>query len=274
MGRKRDLISKTASRLSRPVSALSKKRQEKYQNSPRLAILMFHHVSNKKAESQEERDLQVTSKELRDYLEFFKAHFEICTFKKAAHLMKQESAKKPLMVFSFDDGYTDFYETAFPILKELNIPVNQNIIIKYADEARSGYLNWEQIKELKDSNLIELGCHTYDKHYLSDGKSILENLSKEEIITDLSKAEESFLKHLGCRADILAWPYGVKPHNISEEDLKKLGFKFQLNTASGINLGPIEHKELKRFAVLGYESPEKLLSIIKGYDALGFLRGH
>ena len=271
MGRKRDLVSKTASKIARPLSAISKTRRQKYQNSPRLVILMFHHVSNRAAASQEERDLMMTPAEFRGYCEFFKERFELYTFLEAAYLLKHGPIKKPLMVFTFDDGYTDFYETVFPILKELDIPANQNIIVKYADENRPGYLNWKQIKELKDSGLVELGCHTYDQHYLVDGKSALENLSKEEILKDLSKAEESFFEHMGCPMNVLAWPYGTKPRNISTEDLKKLGFKFWLGTTSGINFGPIEYKQLNRFAALGFESPEKLLSIIEGYDALGFV---
>jgi peptidoglycan/xylan/chitin deacetylase (PgdA/CDA1 family) len=35
---------------------------------------------------------------------------------------------KPKMVISFDDGYADFVDYALPILDELNIPSNQNII--------------------------------------------------------------------------------------------------------------------------------------------------
>lgn len=270
MGRKRDLVSTAARQVARPVSAVLGGRKARYEESPRLAILMFHHVADREAGSTAERDLLLTTSEFRDYCKFFKERFLICTLHEARKRIA-EGCPGTLLVFSFDDGYTDFYETAFPILKELNISVNQNIIVKYADEGRAGYLNWGQIRELQKSGLVEFGSHTFDKHYLFKDKPIVEGMPREEIMDDLRRARESFMNNLGTAPDILAWPYGVKSSALTEEDCRGFGIEFQLSTASGVNVLPIDFSNLKRFAALGYEAPEKLAKIIQGYDELGFM---
>ena len=270
MGRKRDLVSKTANRFARPISAVLSGRKERYEKSPRLVILMFHHVAEQQTNSIAERDLLLTPDEFRNYCEFFKKRFLICTLHEAQKHIT-EGCPGILLVFSFDDGYTDFYETAFPILKELNIPVNQNIIVKYANKNEPGYLNWNQIRELKESGLVEFGSHTFDEHHLVDNEPIVNKLSREEILEDLKQARKSFQDNLGATPDILAWPYGAIPRTLRATDYQELGIQFQLTTISGMNVSPIDFNRLKRFAVLGYEKPEKLERIIQGYDALGFM---
>lgn len=270
MGRKRDLISKTASEVSKPLSRT--KRKAKFEKSPRLIIVMLHHITAGEISNDASREITITTENLRKYLKFLKERFQICTLHEAARRIRQ-GVDGPFLVLSFDDGYTDFYENAFPILKEMGLPANQNLIVKYADEDRPGYMNWRQIKELYDSGLVEFGCHTYDGHLLEEGAPILKNAPEEKILKDLTLASESFEKELGFLPDILAWPYGEKPQNISDEKLRELGLKFCLNTKSGVNFRPIKFMDLRRFAALDFETPEKLYSIIEGYDNLGFLLG-
>ena len=270
MGRKRDLISKTASKVSRPLART--KRKANFKKSPRLIIVMLHHITAGEMPNDESREITITTENLRKYLEFLKDYFQICTLHEAAQKIRQ-GVDGPFLVLSFDDGYTDFYENAFPILQELKLPANQNLIVKYADEDEPGYMNWRQIKELSDSDLIEFGCHTYNSHLTKSGKPILKNAAKEKISEDLTLASKSFKKELGFSPDILAWPYGEKPRNISNKELQELGFKFCLNTKSGVNFRPMKFMDLKRFAALDFETPEKLYSIIEGYDSLGFLLG-
>ena len=270
MGRKRDLISKTASKVSRPLSRT--KRKARFKKSPRLIIVMLHHITAGEIPNNESREITITTENLRKYLTFLKSHYKICTLHESARLIRQ-GEEGPFLVLSFDDGYTDFYENAFPILKELGLPANQNLIVRYTDESQPGYMNWAQVKELHDSGLIEFGCHTYDKHHLIGDKAMLLSENEQEIVSDLIKAKESFLKNLGFSPDILAWPYGEKPKSISNEKLRELGFKACLNTKSGVNFRPMKFMDLKRFAVLDFETPEKLGDIIQGYDSLGFLLG-
>jgi peptidoglycan/xylan/chitin deacetylase (PgdA/CDA1 family) len=63
-----------------------------------------------------------TAEEFQKQLKFIKSNFEVITLKEAISLTQE---KKPLnkryALITFDDGYVDNYDVAFPILKEENL---------------------------------------------------------------------------------------------------------------------------------------------------------
>ena len=72
-------------------------------------------------------------------------------------ITKPNELKKILL--TIDDGFLSFYENAWPYLKEKNIPFI--LFIATADVGKSGYMNWEQIKELEKSGLVVIGNHSH-----------------------------------------------------------------------------------------------------------------
>lgn len=50
---------------------------------------------------------------------------------------------RPHVLITFDDGYRDYYELAYPILKELNIPAINFLSTKYTDEG--GLFWWDKV---------------------------------------------------------------------------------------------------------------------------------
>jgi len=78
------------------------------------------------------------SKEFKKHLTFLKSNFKIVTLDEINTIIKQKTTvNEKIALITFDDGYLDNYELAFPILKSLNIPatffvttslINSNII--------------------------------------------------------------------------------------------------------------------------------------------------
>ena len=64
----------------------------------------------------------------------------------------------PSVMITFDDGYTDNYTEAFPILKKYNAKATVFMISDAIDQ--SGYLTSDQIREMADSGLVRFGSHT------------------------------------------------------------------------------------------------------------------
>jgi peptidoglycan/xylan/chitin deacetylase (PgdA/CDA1 family) len=67
------------------------------------------------------------------------------------------------VALTFDDGYEDFYTTAWPLLKKYGFTATIYIISGKID---GNYMTWDQIRELQKAG-IQIGAHTVDHVDLS-----------------------------------------------------------------------------------------------------------
>ena len=84
-------------------------------------------------------------------LEDFKENFDI-----------RKNEKKILL--TVDDGFKSFYDNAWPFLKENKIPFI--LFISTEPVGKTGYMNWEQIKEIEKENFAYIGNHSHSHEYL------------------------------------------------------------------------------------------------------------
>ena len=94
-------------------------------NEPQLLVLMYHRVLPKDDERTrfEEPGMFVSPATFRNNLALLNKHFE---FVKLVDWLEQKSSGLPLpkksCAITFDDGWADNYEYAFPVLQEMKIP--------------------------------------------------------------------------------------------------------------------------------------------------------
>ena len=116
-------------------------------------------------------------------------------FEKEFSLNKKE--KKILI--SIDDGFTSFYEEAWPYLKKNNIPFI--LFVSTEPVGKNGYMTWDQILEIENSELGTIGHHSHTHEYLID-------FSNEDFIKDIEKANQIFKNKLGHVPTIFSYPFG------------------------------------------------------------------
>ena len=261
--------------------------KDNYDKCPTLNILMLHMVTEQMPDDPSLNTLYITDKSLREYCEYFKDRYTIVSLNEAYDIIKNnKKVDNPnLLAFTFDDGYDNNYSLAYPILKELGIKANINIIARYSDEGRVGYLNWREIKEMSDSGLIEIGNHTYDSHYYTtsiDGKDepVLSTTlpgedgtkREERILGDLRLADNMISQNINKKINVLAYPYGVPPFDLMDKIEDEFGYDIQLLVRPGVNKNENEFYKLNRFTVDGTQSPSELEEVIKKYNGLKFLK--
>jgi peptidoglycan/xylan/chitin deacetylase (PgdA/CDA1 family) len=65
---------------------------------------------------------------------------------------------KPI-ILTFDDGYSDNYQNAFPILKKYKFVATFFVVTGFVDEKRTGYMNWDQLEDMAIAG-NEIGSHS------------------------------------------------------------------------------------------------------------------
>jgi len=130
----------------------------------KVPILMYHYIRDAENEDQLGQNLSVSPITFDNQMKWLKEN-DYATIQ-LADLADEErialskvygEGKKPV-VLTFDDGYTDAYTNALPILKKYDFSGTFFIITAYT-EKKSGYLTQSQIDEMKKAGM-EIGSHT------------------------------------------------------------------------------------------------------------------
>ena len=143
--------------------------------------------------------------------------------------------EKPVVI-TFDDGASDFYQYAFPLLKEYDTKAVMAIIGAATDEYSKDTeqytkypipnLTWNQLREMKESGLVEIQSHSYNMHKdigsaKRKGESV--DLYLERFSKDATKFNERVLEELGHTPTAFIFPFGNKSRE-STDVLKANGF--------------------------------------------------
>lgn len=134
------------------------------------AILTLHHVLPRRRKRFAPNDiLKVTPEFLRDVVKFVRRKgYDIVSLDEAHRRLTSSIEEKPFVCLTFDDGYRDNKDVAYPVLKEEEAPFAIYIASSYPD--RVGELWWlglEQVIEncayigiRMDGELHHLSCQT------------------------------------------------------------------------------------------------------------------
>ena len=146
--------------------------------------------------------------------------------------------KDKKILLTIDDAFTSFYEEAWPYLKMNKIP----FILFVSTEAigKSGYMNWNQIKEIEKSGLGIIGHHSHSHEYLID-------VSIDEFIKDIEVANKIFLNNLGYIPSLFSYPFGE--YSKLMKDYVSKNFELSFGQHSGVIDVNKEKFELPRFPI-------------------------
>jgi peptidoglycan/xylan/chitin deacetylase (PgdA/CDA1 family) len=103
------------------------------------------------------------------------------------------------IILTFDDGYKNFYEFAYPILYKHKIKAVLGVITsRISTEINMEYCNWKEIREMADSNLIDIASHSHfhSNRCHENYKNLM--LSKRLIEEKTGKVCKTFIAPYGC----------------------------------------------------------------------------
>lgn len=194
--------------------------------------------------------------DFREQMEYTASNFKVLSLHDLYEMrISKKNFPDKLAVITFDDGYEDNYEYAFPVLKNFGIKasiflttgfIDGEIDIAKRDRTYNELqpLKWEQILEMKDSGIITFGSHTHTH-------PILTEISLEDAEKEIVQSKNILEDKLGESAELFAYPLG-QPKTFNTqiiELLKKHGFKLACSARWGHNNDTADLFALQRIRI-------------------------
>lgn len=172
-------------------------------------ILMLHRVVEQRNEG-ENRELEVTPEFLKQTIDDYRRQgHRFVSIDEACDIINRGRTDHPFVCLTFDDGYQDNYDIAYPILKQMNVPfviyvttgfIDNRIPMWWYYNEKLG-ISTESLKALSADPLCTIGAHT-----ISHPK--LDTLSLEEQRAEIMQSKQELEALLGHPIRHFSYPHG------------------------------------------------------------------
>lgn len=215
-----------------------------------LPILMYHGITDQPSEVNE---YTISSDMFESDLKWLGDNgFTTISAKQLINFVQDGAAlpSKPVLI-TFDDGYSNNYDLAFPLLKKYHMKAIISVIGSASDQSTddiyrdlfNSSLSWGEIALMAASGNVEIGNHTYDMHQISGSRRGAAPKSgenggdyKKALISDVSVTQDRVLAATGTAPVVFAWPFGSRPQDGSADlILKEIGFEITLTSYQKTN---------------------------------------
>lgn len=168
-------------------------------------ILIYHQVGANLG-----REMEVSTRAFRSQLEWLSASGGTVVDLETAIARRNEPGSDKLFVLTFDDGFEDVYDNAFPLMRDRRLPFTLYLTtqpIETGDPIDSRYpgaspLTWSQINEMIESGLVTVGSHTHTHPHL-------ERISVKQIDNELDVSDSLIERRTGIKPRHFTYPWGV-----------------------------------------------------------------
>lgn len=167
-----------------------------------VPILVYHIVRPAyESDSADVRALAQTPEIFDAQMQYLQdTHYHVISF---ASLENYLRGKEPLpdkpIVITFDDGWHDQFEYAFPILKKYGY--SATFFVFTNSIGKRGFLSWDNLKELMASNMT-IGSHSRTHPYLT------RITDQTKLRSEIYESKETLEKNLGVTINQFAYPFG------------------------------------------------------------------
>lgn len=211
---------------------------------------MYHHIRNyQNLTSKAAQDISVSPQEFDAQLNYLHASgYNTIT---SQDIVDNTVPCKSVMI-TFDDGYFDVYQNAFPIMRKYNYVWIIGLIVAKMDE--SDYLFWRDIYALQ-SAWWEIASHTWNH-------AILTRIKNFKLIQEVKNSKKSLEKWFHTPIHIFVYPgwyYDIE----SLKSVQESSYRYALTTRFW-EADLHERKfELRRINIIPGISPEKLADLLE-----------
>ncbi len=187
--------------------------------SAKIPIFMYHAVSEKVFDTRYPDNFYKPSRMEEDIRYLSENKFDAIFVSDFANI---GSYKKPIAL-TFDDGYKNFYKTAFPLLKKYNIKATLYVIVGKTGEY--GRCSWNDLIEMEASGLVSVESHSMNHMDMS-------TLSNTVAEAELTQSKRFLQVILNKKATSFCYPVGG--YNSMTPELAAKYYDFALDKFGGV----------------------------------------
>ncbi len=174
-----------------------------------VPILMYNYISVPPPGADYiRRGLSVPPAEFEAHLRYLKdnGYHTISLHQLLLHLTRGEQLPEKPVILTFDDGYRDNYENAFPLLQKYGFTATFFLVTNFIDEGRPEYLTWEQVKALAQAG-NEIGAHSRDH-------PDLRGRDTDFLVWQILGSKEAIQNGAGITPRFFSYPSGKYDENV------------------------------------------------------------
>jgi peptidoglycan/xylan/chitin deacetylase (PgdA/CDA1 family) len=201
------------------------------------------------------RDLSVTP-------ELFSAHLDamqqagyttITLYALLDHLSQGTPLPEKPVVLTFDDGYLDNYENAFPRLRDRGMTATFFIVTDFIDGKRPEYVTWDMVREMYAGGM---SIESHGRNHVS-----LKNKDRDYLIWQALGSMETIQFELGVRPRFVSYPAG--DYDQATIDIfRSANYWAGFTTIQGATHTSDDLFQLRRVRIRGTTTPEELLRLL------------
>ncbi|MDQ3204995.1 MAG: poly-beta-1,6-N-acetyl-D-glucosamine N-deacetylase PgaB [Pseudomonadota bacterium] len=213
------------------------------QASPLLAI-SYHDIRDDVATGGDADGYATSTRNFAAHLDWLAAHGYVPVSLDAVVASARGGPPLPerAVLLTFDDGLRSHYTHAFPLLRAYGFPAVMAVVTRWVDLpadttvdyghrlfTADDFLTWEQLREMRDSGLVDVASHSHDLHRgvlanpqgnmtpaaitrvfdLATGTYESESAYRARIRDDLAASSLAIQSALGVRPRAVVWPYAA-----------------------------------------------------------------
>lgn len=193
-----------------------------------VPILMYHYISTPPEDADIYRqDLSVAPDEFRAQMQLLAdGGYSTISLYDLNRALRWGTPLPPRpVILTFDDGYRDAYEHAFPVLQEFGFTGTFFVITARLDEGHPAYITWAQAQEMAAAGM-SIESHTKEHPNLS-------GRSEAELYYQIQGSLESITAHTGQPVRVFSYPGGRWDEDVLEA-VRRYGIWVAVVTEGGV----------------------------------------
>jgi peptidoglycan/xylan/chitin deacetylase (PgdA/CDA1 family) len=192
----------------------------------RIPMLIYHYVENVANPKDKKRQKLNTTPAVfeKQLTTLIDSGYTFVSLSQVAQVLDSGVPLPPKsVILTFDDGYRDFYTNVFPLLKKYKVHATAYLVPGFFGQ--SNYMTLDQVREIAQSGLVEIGAHTM--HHIA-----LAGIPNSKALKEIVDSKTFLERNLGIAVTTFAYPYGSFNLN-TEKIVKGAGFLTAVSTVFG-----------------------------------------